>query len=72
MTKATKVFLIIGMFIICGFIMSVIGAAAGNPNAGKPFGAVIAIGVLAASRAIWKYQPEKEETTKDIDKLDKS
>lgn len=67
-----KIILIIAVWFIGGLIITVIGEASGNPNAGKPFALIIAIGLIAASRAIWKYQPEKKEESKEIDKLDKS
>ena len=72
MTTATKIILIIIIWFIVGMFITLIGEASGSQNSIKPFAGIAALGLFAASRAIWKYQPEKKEESKDIDKLDKN
>ncbi len=74
MRTATKIILIIVMFLIFGIITVALKGGENRPGVGGPIGIILMFGFIAAIRAIWKYKPEaenKEESSADKQTLDK-
>jgi len=70
-----KVILIIVVFIVGAMLITILGQATGHTKGGGPIGIVITVGIFAAARAIWRYNPESEQTkdtTADKQSLDKN
>lgn len=65
MRTATKIILIIVVFLIGGLVITLIGQSTGRSKGGGPIGIVVMFGIFAACAAIWKYKPESEQK-KDI------
>jgi hypothetical protein len=74
MRVVIKIILIIVAFIIYGVIQITLkGGESNSPGVGGPIGIIFLFAFLAAARAIWKYNPEKEvESSADNHNLDKS
>jgi hypothetical protein len=74
MRTFTKIVLIVVIFMVFGLITVALKGGENRPGVGGPVGIILMFGVLAAIRAIWKYNPEKEQskgTTADNQTLDK-
>lgn len=74
MKSATKIITIIGVVFIGGILIAFLKESTGNSRGGGPFGIIIAFGIIAAIRAIWKYNPEsenKKDSSVDNQHLDK-
>ena len=70
-----KIVLIIASFMLLIIFTALLKEGTGNQRTGGSLGIVVMIGFVAAVRAIWKYNPEKEESNREEDndkyKLDK-
>ena len=74
MRTGIKILLTVIAFIIGGFLIGVFKAATGSETPGV-LGLVIGAGLIAGITAIWKYNPDKEQSKpEDKDKhiLDKN
>lgn len=74
MRTLTKIVLIVIIFLLFGLITVVLKGGENRPGVGGPVGIILMFGVIAAIRAIWKYNPEKEQaktTEADNQTLDK-
>jgi hypothetical protein len=74
MRTLTKIVLIVVIFMVFGLITVALKGGQNRPGVGGPIGLILMFGVLAAIRAIWKYNPEKDQnktTTADSQTLDK-
>lgn len=74
MKTFSKIIMIVGVFLIGGLFITLIGEATGRTKGGGPIGIVIMFGMIAAARAIWKYNPinNNKDVTTDKEILDKS
>lgn len=74
MKSLTKIVTIIVVFLIGGLFITLIGEATGHTKGGGPIGIIMLLGIIAAIRAIWKYNPEdenKKDSSADNQQLDK-
>lgn len=74
MRTLTKIVLIVVIFMVFGLITVALKGGENRPGVGGPVGLILMFGVIAAIRAIWKYNPEKEQnknTSADNQTLDK-
>lgn len=60
MRKGMKIILIIVAFLLAGFVLAISKEMSGSENYGS-FGVIISTAIFFAVRAIWKYNPKKEE-----------
>lgn len=75
MRTVTKIGLTILAFLIGGVIIAGLNDAQGREKSGGPIALILALGIGAAVRAIWKYKPENEKddnTNADNQTLDKT
>lgn len=74
MRVVVKVILIIVVFMIFAVIQIALkGGDSNRPGVGGPVGIIFLFAFLAAARAIWKYNPDKEaDSLSDQHNLDKS
>jgi preprotein translocase subunit SecY len=75
MKSTTKIITIIGVFFIGGLLIAFLKESTGNSKGGGgPIGVIIAFGIIAAIRAIWKHNSEsenKKDSSADNQHLDK-
>lgn len=73
MRTLMKIILIFIAFMITAGIIAVLKG--GKSGIGGPFGIILLFGFMAGARAIWKYNPDRNEqgqiNTNDNHKLDK-
>ena len=64
MRTGLKVLLIFVVFVIGGMIIAVSKSLTGHSSnsVGGPIGLILAVALLAAARAIWKYNPESKSS----------
>jgi predicted PurR-regulated permease PerM len=72
MRTGLKIFLIIIVLIVGVLIIGATKAITGNSRSSGsgPFGLIIGFALLAAIRAIWKYNPDKNESSEIEKKKD--